>query len=264
MERDYAQPLGARTRQHLEAPEAIGRRAGERAVGAARARARIASGRDAGGVRPRASRASLLGHLIGAIAGAAIARRTSFLLDALGHAGVRARHPHRRRSAPPARAALAAVRRRGAAGVADRDRRRRRARDVAARQRLGAAAGAGADRPCLARHRRRARACRDATCTWRRATCRATTLIGEIDRRRASHRADRPRRQRRDRRLLAAARRASGSSGGEITGPVSGVHDRGQSAATCSPQLTPANDLEFRYGINAPTIRIDGMTVASA
>jgi len=27
--------------------------------------------------------------------------------------------------------------------------------------------------------------------------------------------------------------------------------------------LTPANDLEFRYGTNAPTIRIDGMTVAS-
>ena len=28
--------------------------------------------------------------------------------------------------------------------------------------------------------------------------------------------------------------------------------------------LTPANDLEFRYGINAPTVRIDGMTIAGA
>ena len=27
-------------------------------------------------------------------------------------------------------------------------------------------------------------------------------------------------------------------------------------------QLTPASDLEFRYGIDAPTLRIDGMTVA--
>ena len=27
-------------------------------------------------------------------------------------------------------------------------------------------------------------------------------------------------------------------------------------------QLTPANDLDFRYGIDAPTLRIDGMTVA--
>ena len=26
--------------------------------------------------------------------------------------------------------------------------------------------------------------------------------------------------------------------------------------------LTPANDLEFRYGANAPTLRIEGLTVA--
>ena len=26
--------------------------------------------------------------------------------------------------------------------------------------------------------------------------------------------------------------------------------------------LTPANDLEFRYGVNVPTLRVDGMTVA--
>ena len=26
--------------------------------------------------------------------------------------------------------------------------------------------------------------------------------------------------------------------------------------------LVPANDLEFRYGTDAPTIRVDGMTVA--
>ena len=27
--------------------------------------------------------------------------------------------------------------------------------------------------------------------------------------------------------------------------------------------LTPANDLEFRYAVNVPTLRVDGMTVAS-
>ena len=27
-------------------------------------------------------------------------------------------------------------------------------------------------------------------------------------------------------------------------------------------RLTPADDLTFRYGIDAPTLRIDGMTVA--
>ncbi len=28
--------------------------------------------------------------------------------------------------------------------------------------------------------------------------------------------------------------------------------------------LTPADDLEFRYGTDAPTLRIDAMTVAGA
>ncbi len=28
--------------------------------------------------------------------------------------------------------------------------------------------------------------------------------------------------------------------------------------------MTPADDLEFRYGINAPTVRIDGMTVGGS
>jgi PmbA protein len=28
--------------------------------------------------------------------------------------------------------------------------------------------------------------------------------------------------------------------------------------------MTPANDLVFRYGINAPTLLIEGMTVAGA
>jgi PmbA protein len=26
--------------------------------------------------------------------------------------------------------------------------------------------------------------------------------------------------------------------------------------------LTPANDLEFRFGVNAPTLRLEGLTVA--
>jgi len=28
--------------------------------------------------------------------------------------------------------------------------------------------------------------------------------------------------------------------------------------------LTPADDLEFRYGTNAPTLRVEGMTVAGS
>jgi PmbA protein len=29
-------------------------------------------------------------------------------------------------------------------------------------------------------------------------------------------------------------------------------------------ELTPANDLVFRYGTDAPTVRIDGLTLAGA
>ena len=48
---------------------------------------------------------------------------------------------------------------------------------------------------------------------------------------------------------------------GEITYPVSEVTIAGnlKEMFRC---LTPANDLQFRYGIDAPTIRIDGLTVA--
>jgi PmbA protein len=81
MVRDYAYH-SARHRAHLDSPEDIGRRAGERAV------ARVNPVQPASGPMPvifdpRVG-SSLIGHLIGAIAGAAIARGTSFLLGKLG------------------------------------------------------------------------------------------------------------------------------------------------------------------------------------
>ena len=81
MQRDYAFH-SARHRARLDAPHEIGRKAGERAV------ARLGPGRVTSGAMPvvfdpRVG-SSLLGHLIGAISGTAIARKTSFLLDALG------------------------------------------------------------------------------------------------------------------------------------------------------------------------------------
>jgi PmbA protein len=48
---------------------------------------------------------------------------------------------------------------------------------------------------------------------------------------------------------------------GEITYPVSEVTVAG-SLPEMFRRLRPASDLEFRYGIDAPTLRIDGMTVA--
>ena len=48
---------------------------------------------------------------------------------------------------------------------------------------------------------------------------------------------------------------------GEIAYPVSEVTVAGN-LREMFRQLTPASDLEFRYGVNSPTVRIDGMTVA--
>ena len=48
---------------------------------------------------------------------------------------------------------------------------------------------------------------------------------------------------------------------GEVTTPIAEFTIAGN-LRDMFRALVPANDLEFRYGINAPTIRIDGMTVA--
>jgi len=81
MQRDYDHHAARHVRL-LESPETIGARAGERAV------ARLNPGRVPSGTMPvvydpRVG-SSLLGHLVGAISGAAIARKASFLLDSLG------------------------------------------------------------------------------------------------------------------------------------------------------------------------------------
>lgn len=49
--------------------------------------------------------------------------------------------------------------------------------------------------------------------------------------------------------------------GGEISHPVSEVTIAGN-LLDMFAQMTPASDLSFRYGIDCPTVRIDGMTVA--
>ncbi|MBW6528089.1 TldD/PmbA family protein [Sphingomonas sp. RHCKR7] len=83
MQRDHGFHA-TRHRAHLDSPEAIGALAGERAA------ARVGAGRAPSGAMPvvfdpRVG-ASLLGHLSGAISGSAVTRRTSFLLDSLGSA----------------------------------------------------------------------------------------------------------------------------------------------------------------------------------
>jgi PmbA protein len=51
--------------------------------------------------------------------------------------------------------------------------------------------------------------------------------------------------------------------GGRIAGPVAEFTVAGN-LKDMFLAMTPANDLEFRYGVNVPTLRIDGMTVASS
>lgn len=80
LQRDYASH-GTRHFADLESAEVVGRRAGDRAV------ARLSPVRPPSGTMPilfdpRVA-SSLLGHFIAAITGSSIARRTSFLLDAL-------------------------------------------------------------------------------------------------------------------------------------------------------------------------------------
>ncbi len=50
---------------------------------------------------------------------------------------------------------------------------------------------------------------------------------------------------------------------GEILYPVAGVTIAGN-LKDMFRQMTPASDLEFRYGTNAPTLRVEGLTIAGA
>jgi PmbA protein len=80
MERDYAYD-SVRFLEDLDNPETIGREAGERAVSRLNP-VEFESGAMPVVYDPRVGN-SLLGHFVSAIAGSAIARKTSFLLDAL-------------------------------------------------------------------------------------------------------------------------------------------------------------------------------------
>lgn len=83
MQRDYAHQA-ARYLADLDSPEETGRKAGERTV-ARMNPIRLETGPMPVVFDPRVS-AGLVGHLIGAISGSAITRRTSFLLECLGTA----------------------------------------------------------------------------------------------------------------------------------------------------------------------------------
>ena len=120
MERDYDYTTAPHA-SDLASPESVGRNAGERTVARANPR-KVETCKVPVVFDPRVS-GSLVGHLVGAVNGSSIARKTSFLKDRLGAAVVCQQHPHHRRSIAGARLALANLRRRGRQGQEARDHR---------------------------------------------------------------------------------------------------------------------------------------------
>lgn len=256
MERDYAHH-SARHAAMLESPEAIGRLAGERAV------SRLNPGKVTSGAMPvvfdRRVSASLIGHLLGAIAGSSITRKTSFLLDALG-SQIFAKSvticddPHRPRglrSRPFDGEGLPVF----PTKLIDAGMLETWLLDSASARQLGMEPTGHASRGIGG-----APGVTPSNLYMQPGVIPPETLVGEIEHG-----------------ILVTELIGQGVNGvtgdysrgaagyliekGEITRPVSEITIASNLKAMFLA-LTPANDLEFRYGINAPTLRIDGMTVA--
>jgi PmbA protein len=258
MQRDYAQHA-ARFLDDLEPAEALGRLAGERAVARLDPR-KLDSGEMPVVFDPRVG-AGLLGHLIEAIVGGAITRRTSFLLDCEGK--------------PVFSAAVTIrddpLRRRGLRSRPfDAEGLRTTPRDIVAdgvltgwlldsasarqlgREPTGHAVKGGSGAPSAG----------PSNLHMAPGRVSKAALIGDIER---------------------------GVYVTELIGqgvnPVTGDYSRGASGfiierGEIGPavaeitvagnlldmfrRLTPADDLEFRNAVNAPTLRVDGMTIAGA
>jgi PmbA protein len=241
----------------LEDPEAVGRRAGERAV--RRLKPRKAKTAQIPVVLERRLSNSLLGHLAQAISGAAIARHVSFLQDAMGEAVfapgiVVVDDPHRRRGlrSKPFDGEGVANRRLNLVedGVL-----RSWLLDLRSARQLGltttghAARGtAGPPSPAPTNlYMEAGRMSPKELVSDIAQGLFVTDLIGfGVNTVTGDY-----------------SRGAAGLwiENGEVTYPVSEV-TVASNLKDMFRSLVPADDLEFRYGTNAPTIRIDGMTLA--
>jgi len=252
MERDYAHHSARHLRQ-LESAAAIGHRAGERAV------RRLDPGRVPSGpvpviFDPRVG-GGLLGHMVGAIAGPAITRKTSFLLDSMGEAifpeGVTVRDdPHRPqglRSRPFDGEGLAVL----PIDLVKDGHLETWLLDSASARQLGLEptghGGRGGGVSASNLYMEAGNASVEALIGDIERGVWVTELIGQGVN-------------------LTTGDYSRGASGflienGELTRPIAEFTVAGNLKAMFAG-LTPANDLEFRYGINVPTLRVDGMTVA--
>ncbi|MEA3009466.1 MAG: PmbA protein [Sphingomonadales bacterium] len=258
MQRDYAFH-SVRHYSDLEDPETIGRRAGERTVARLRP-AKVASGPMPVVFDPRVGN-SLLGHLLTAIGGPSITRRTSFLLEkeeeSLFAPEVTIRDdPHRPRglrSRPFDGEGLAT----GPSNLVDSGRLTGWLLDSASARQLDRAPTGHASRPSGG-----APSVAATNVHMEAGRLTPEQLIGDVER---------------------------GVYVTQLIGqgvnPVTGDYSRGASGFIIEQgrlgpavaeitiagnlldmfaSLVPADDLEFRYAANVPTLRIDGMTVAGA
>ena len=252
MQRDYAYRV-ARHASDLLSPHEIGTLAGERAVGRL-APATIPSGPRAVVFDPRVG-GSLIGHLLGAISGAAIARGASFLLgredeQLFDSAITIADDPHRLRgvrSRPFDGEGLATAPR----ALIQNGRLTGWLMDSASARQLGrqptghAARGHGVSAGNLMLTG--GRLSRAALIADIADGVLVTELIGQgVNGVTGDY-----------------SRGASGLRivNGEIAGPVAGITIAGN-LLEMFKALTAANDLEVYRGIDVPTLRVDGMTVA--
>jgi PmbA protein len=256
MQRDYDYHT-ARHRERLDPAGEIGRRAGERAV------ARLDPGKVESGpmpvvFEPRVG-ASLIGHLTSAVAGQAIARKTSFLLEALGTRVFRdgvvieddPHRPHGLRSRPFDGEGLPV----SPVRIVEDGMLETWLLDSASARQLGleptghAARGIGG-----------APGVTTSNLFMAAGKVPVATLIGDIARgvylTEVIGQGVNP----------VTGDYSRGAAGflienGEITRPIAEFTVAGN-LGDMFLNLTPANDLHFRYGTNVPTIRVDGMTVA--
>jgi PmbA protein len=258
MERDYDSAT-ARHASDLEAAEAVGKRAGERTV--ARLGPRKAKSQAVPVIFDPRESAGLLGHLAGAISGAAIARGVSFLKDRLGQeifapSIAVVDDPHRLRglrSKPFDGEGVANARK----AIVENGVLKTWLLDCASAKQLGlkttghAARGTdGPPHPASTNfHMLPGALSPEELMADIEEGFYVTELMGMgVD--------------------TVTGDYSRGACGfwiekGKIAYPVSEVTIAGN-LKDMYRALTPANDLVFRYGINAPTCRIEGMTVAGA
>jgi PmbA protein len=258
MERDYDH-ASARHAGDLRSPAEIGRCAGEKAV--KRLNPRSMKSQSVPVVFHSDEAAGLLGHFVGAISGAAIARGVSFLKDRMGEkvfaSGINViDDPHRvrgLRSKPFDGEGVANARR----ALIEDGKLTSWLLDCASARQLGLAttghAARGTGGPPSP----------SSTNLYLQAgTLSAKELIADI--KQGFYVTE----------LMGMgvngvtgdySRGAAGFwiENGEIAFPVSEVTIAGN-LKDMFVRLTPASDLEFRHGVNAPTVRIEGMTLAGA